>query len=442
MSPHRSLDLPVDRRTFLRSGSGALFLGPMALMGLYGKNGRSRVEPNGRAHEGSSFRQAHEILAVAVERGVVPGAVSLISWRGETAIDAIGNMAFGASTAMRRDTIFRIASMTKSITAAAVMVLVDDRKIQLDDAVDRFLPELADRRVLRRIDGPLDDTVPSIRPVTVRDLLGFTWGFGLLFPLDVLPIQKAASALGVSQKLPLPAALTPNEWIRRLGTLPLMYQPGERWLYHTGADVLGVLVARASGQPFESFLRERLFEPLGMRDTDFSVPASKLDRLPTVYVQTPSSKTLAINDAVGPNVMSHAPGFPSGAGGLVSTVDDYVAFARMLLARGVFGGERILSARSAELMTSDHLTDQQKAKSGLYPGFFASRGWGFGLTVFDRPDEISSMPGRYGWDGAFGTSWYNDPTKDLVVILMTQRTMDEASPAPAFWKAVYRSLEG
>jgi CubicO group peptidase (beta-lactamase class C family) len=410
----------------------------MALSGrLGGHNRLSQLGDRGRA--GPSFRQAHDVLTGCVKRGVLPGAVSLICWRDEISVDAVGSIAFGARSVMRRDTIFRIASMTKAITAAAVMILVDDGKIQLDEPVDRLLPEIASRRVLRRIDGPLDDTIAANRPVTVRDLLDFSWGFGLLFPPDVLPIQKAASALGLNQ-MPTPPVMTPNEWMRRLGTLPLMYQPGERWLYHTGADVLGVLVARASLQPFDSFLRERLLKPLGMHDTDFSVPASKVDRLPPVYVQTPGTKTLTINDAMGADVMIHAPAFPSGAGGLVSTVDDYLAFARMLHARGVSGRERILSARSVELMTSDHLTGTLRAKSGLYPGFFANRGWGFGMTVVDRPDEISSAPGRYGWDGIFGTSWYNDPTRDLVVILMTQRTMDEASPAAAFFKAVYRSV--
>ena len=400
------------------------------------------VVPHDTARSGRPFRRSYDVLAGAVERGVLPGAVSLVCWRGETSVDSVGSMAFGVANPMRRDTIFRIASMTKPVTAAAVMMLVEDGKVQLDEPVDRLLPELANRRVLRRIDGPLNDAVPAKRPVTVRDLLTFTWGFGLVFPLDTFPIQKEATALEVSQTPPQPAVPpAPDEWIRRLGTLPLMYQPGERWLYNTGADVLGVLVARASGTPFDHFLRERLFAPLGMKDTDFSVPSSKLDRLPTVYFQNPATKALSVYDAVGPNVVSQAPAFPSGAGGLVSTVDDYLAFAQMLLARGLYGRERILSARSVDLMTSDHLTAAQKARSGLFPGFFVTRGWGFGLTMINRPDEISSVPGRYGWDGGFGTSWYNDPTRDLVVILMTQRAMDDSTPAPAFWKAVYQSVD-
>ena len=406
------------------------------------RTGLEGVAPNDTVRRGYPFWRARSVLAGCVERGLLPGAVSLISWRGETFIDAVGNTAFGASSAMQRDTIFRIASMTKPITAAAVMILVDEGKVDLDEPVDRLLPELANRRVLRRIDGPLNDTVPAKRPVTVRDLLTFTWGFGLIFPLDTFPIQKEATALEISRIPPQPALPPrPDEWIRRLGTLPLMYQPGERWLYNTGADVLGVLVARASGAPFDSFLRDRLFTPLGMRDTEFFVPASKLDRLPPVYFQNPATKTLSVYDPVGPNVMSHPPAFLSGAGGLVSTVDDYFAFAQMLLARGTYGRQRIMSAPSVDLMTSDQLTTAQKARSGLFPGFFVTRGWGFGLTMINRPDEISSAPGRYGWDGGFGTSWYNDPTKDLVVILMTQRTLDEASPAVAFWKAVYQSAD-
>ncbi len=196
---------------------------------------------------------------------------------------------------MRRDTIFRISSMTKPITAAAAMILVEECALRLDEPVDRLLPELADRRVLKRLDGPLDETVPANRPITVRDLLTFRLGFGLIMATpDACPILKAAIDQGDRRRarrsrLAMPA---PDEWLRRLGTLPLMYQPGERWLYSTGSDVLGVLIARAAGQPFDAFLRERIFAPLGMKDTGFSVPAAELDRLATGYWTNPQTGTL------------------------------------------------------------------------------------------------------------------------------------------------------
>jgi CubicO group peptidase (beta-lactamase class C family) len=229
-----------------------------------------------------------DVMAGYVERGEVPGLVTLVCRRGEVHVDAIGRQAIGGDP-IRRDTIFRIASMTKPITAAATMILVEECKLRLDEPVDRLLPELADRAVLKGLDSPLDDTEPARRPITVRDLLTFRMGFGqMMAPPNAYPILKSASEQQIGMGPPSPAAMpAPDEWIRRLGTLPLMHQPGETWIYNTGSDVLGVLIARASGQALEAFLRERLFEPLGMKDTAFSVPATKLDRLTTSYWTNP-----------------------------------------------------------------------------------------------------------------------------------------------------------
>src|SRR6266704_835248 len=222
----------------------------------------------------------HEVMADYVERGDVPGLVTLVSRRGEVHVDVIGTQAIGESPPMRRDTIFRISSMTKPIIAVATMILVEECELRLDEPVDRLLPELADRKVLKRLDGPLDETVPAKRPITVRDLLTFRMGFGqMMAPPDSYPILKVASEQQIGMGPPSPSTMpTPDEWIRRLGTLPLMHQPGDKWMYNTGSDVLGVLIARASGQPLETFFRERIFEPLGMEDTGFSVPATKLER--------------------------------------------------------------------------------------------------------------------------------------------------------------------
>src|SRR5260370_13746275 len=188
--------------------------------------------------------------------------------------------------------------MTKPIRPVGAMILVEDYKLRLDEPVDRLLLELANRKVLKRIDGPLDETVPANRPIIVRDLLTFTMGFGLVFVSpDASSILKAANEQQIGMGAPAPSATpAPDEWMRRLGTLPLMYQPGERWMYNTGADVLGVLIARASGQPPETFLRERIFEPLGMKDTSFSVPATKLDRLATSYWTNFATRALEIYD--------------------------------------------------------------------------------------------------------------------------------------------------
>jgi CubicO group peptidase (beta-lactamase class C family) len=201
-----------------------------------------------------------DVMVSYVERGEVPGLVALISRRGETHVEALGMKALDSSDRVERDTIFRIASMTNPITAAAAMILVEECKLRLGDPVDELLPELTDRRVLKRLDGPLDDTEPAKRPITLRDLLTFRMGFGIVMaPPGTYPIQTAADDLLLGQGPPQPSLPpAPDEWIRRFGTLPLMHQPGEKWVYHTGSDVLGVLIARASGQPFESFLRERI----------------------------------------------------------------------------------------------------------------------------------------------------------------------------------------
>jgi CubicO group peptidase (beta-lactamase class C family) len=381
-----------------------------------------------------------------VERGEVPGLITLVSRRGEVHVDAIGTMAYQGSDPMQRDTIFRISSMTKPITATATMILVEECRVRLDEPVDRLLPELAWRQVLKRLDGPLDDTVPANRPITVRDLLTFRMGFGqMMAPPDAYPILKAANEKQIGMGPPSPDTLpAPDEWIRRLGQLPLMHQPGEKWMYNTGSDVLGVLIARASGQQLEAFLRERIFDPLGMKDTGFSVPGYKLNRLATSYWTNFESEKIEVYDEAVGGQWSRPPAFPSGAGGLVSTIDDYLAFGQMMLDHGKHGSERILSRLSVEAMTIDQLTSEQKAVSGLIPGSFDSQGWGFGMSVVTRRDDISSVPGRYGWDGGMGTSWYSDPKEEMVTILMTQQSWTSPSPPNVcldFWTSAYQAID-
>jgi CubicO group peptidase (beta-lactamase class C family) len=372
----------------------------------------------------------HDIMTGYVEQVEVPGLITLVNRRGEAHVDIIGTLAYEHSDPMRRDTIFRISSMTKPITAAATMILVEECKLRLDEPVDRLLPELAGRQVLKRLDGLLDDTVPANRPITVRDLLTFRMGFGqMMAPPDAYPILKAANEQQIGMGPPSPDTLPePDEWIRRLGQLPLMHQPGEKWMYNTGSDVLGVLITRASGQPLETFLRERIFEPLGMEDTSFSVPGHKLDRLATSYWTNFMNGKIEVYDEAEGGQWSRPPAFPSGAGGLVSTIDDYLAFGQMMLNKGKQGNERILSRLSVETMTTDQLTPEQKAVSGLAPGDFDSLGWGFGMSVVTRRDDVASVPGRYGWDGGMGTCWYSDPKEEMITILMTQLAWTSPSP--------------
>ena len=289
----------------------------------------------------------------------MPGLVTLVSRHGEIQVDAIGKIAFGGAP-MQRDTIFRISSMTKPVTAVAAMILVEECRLRLDDPVDRWLPELADAKVLRAIDADVDDTVPAQRPITLRDLLTFRCGLGMIpvFP-DRYPIQRAIAEAGFAPG-PVFPSFAPDELMRRYGTLPLAYHPGERWLYNSGTEILGVLIARVAGISFGKFLEQRIFSPLGMKDTAFSVPESDLKRLATVYARDHASGELKVFDDPATGKYAKPPVFENGSAGLVSTSDDFNAFAQMLLNGGRLGSERILSRPSVELMTMDHLTPEQK----------------------------------------------------------------------------------
>jgi len=383
----------------------------------------------------------HPALAAHVAAGDMPGLVALVSRCGETWVEAVGTQSFGG-VPMRRDTIFRISSMTKPVIATATLVLVEECKLRLDDPVDAFLPELASRQVLKSLESAVDDTVPAKRPITTRDLLTFTFGMGAVMVWPARhPIQKAAADLGLAPG-PLPLDITADEFMKRLGTLPLVYQPGERWLYHTGSDVLGVLIARASGQSLEAFLQERLFAPLGMRDTGFHVPAAKLDRLASAYLMDPQKKALAFFDDAANSRWSKPPPFAAGGSGLVSTVDDFHAFYRMLMNGGVHGRERILARPTVALMTSDQLTESQKQGAELFFGHGAS--WGMGGAVVTRRTDIFATPGRFGWDGGYGTSAHLDPAEDMIGILMTQRMMDAPMPPRVFrdfWTSAYQAFD-
>jgi CubicO group peptidase (beta-lactamase class C family) len=374
-----------------------------------------------RSTSRAGLDRLHQAMAARVAKGELPGMVTLVAHGDDVDVDTIGAMAFGSSESMRRDTIFRVASLTKPILAAATMMLVEDGTLALDEPVDRLAPELANRRVLERIDGPLDDTVPASRPITVEDLLTFRIGYGLLFEPTFdppYPINKAASELQLVMGPPDPRTPhDPDEWLRRFGTLPLMYQPGERWQYNAGALVLSVLAARASRQPLEDLFRTRIFDPLGMKDTGFWMPAERAGRLPSYYMTNFQTGKLELQTLSPPSEWTEPPAFPAGSAGLLSTVDDYLAFSRLLLNKGVHGGARLLSERSVELMTTNHLTPEQMAGAGPVLG---GRGWGYGMAVATAPDEVSPVPGRYGWEGGYGTSWFNDPSRNLVAIAMTQ----------------------
>lgn len=447
--------LGLDRRTLLKTAAASAALAPAAAAA---QSSQSAPEPASQTNETvrrsetmssgglskARLGRMRAALARHVESGYLPGLVALVDRRGETHVEAIGTLAFGSAAPMQRDTIFRIASLTKPITAAAAMILVEECRLRLDDPVDPWLPELADRKVLRTLEGSVDDTVPANRPITARDLLTFRAGYGavMVFP-EKHPIQKAMNEAGIAPSANLPS-VGPDELMQRYGSVPLVHQPGEQWLYNSGSDILGVLISRVAGQSFETFLRQRLFEPLGMKDTAFSVPAHKVDRLATAYQIDYSTGKLGVFDEARGGRFARPPVFESGAGGLVSTVDDQLAFCRMMLSKGLHGSERILSRLSVELMTTDHITPAQKAASDFFPGFWDNRGWGFGMSIITRRDDLHGVPGRFGWDGGYGTSGYTDPREEMIGVLMTQRVWD--SPAPPlpwqdFWTSAYGAID-
>jgi CubicO group peptidase (beta-lactamase class C family) len=399
---------------------------------------------------GAGLRRLRDVLARHVESGKIPGLVALVGRGDETHVEAIGTMRHDGGAPMRRDTIFRMASTSKPVAMAAAMVLLDECRLRLDDPVQSWLPELADRRVLKRIDSPLEDTVPARRPITVRDLLTSTFGLGMDMTSLGTPIMGAIFEQGLTPDLPEPMP-EPDEWMRRLGTLPLMCQPGERWQYQISHDVLSVLVARVTGQSFETFLRERVFDPLGMKDTGFHVPAGKIDRLPTLYAPEPQTGEFLVWDEAAGGRWSRPPAFQGGGGGLVSTADDYHAYFRMLLNHGMHRSERILSRPAVELMTTNRLTPEQNAArnamatDNVHVSFGQGQhgGWGFGMAVRTYRGDYAPI-GQFGWDGGAGTSTYADPDNQLTGILLTQVGMSVPNSARLihdFWTTLYQAID-
>jgi CubicO group peptidase (beta-lactamase class C family) len=391
------------------------------------------------------LERMHQVLSGYIERKEISGLVALVSRHEDVHVETLGTMSVGHPAPMKRDTIFRIASLSKPITAVAAMILVEECKLRLDESIEAWLPELANRQVLKSMSSQIDDTVPALRAITVRDLLTFRMGFGSVMATpNTYPIQKLIREYRIGgDGPPLPSqAPGTEEWLRKLGSLPWMVQPGERWMYHVSADVLGVLIARVSGQSLGAFMRERIFDPLGMKDTAFHVPTEIIERLPECYYFNHRTKTLKLYDNVVNSAWRPDPPFESGGGGLVSTIDDYFAFSRMMLNKGRHCREQVLSRAAVELMTSDQLKPEQRAGSEIFFGAYSS--WGFGMAVTIQRNEIFRTPGRFGWDGGLGTSAYTDPAEGMIGILFTQRMMDSPKPPKVFtdfWTLAYGAME-
>lgn len=386
--------------------------------------------------EGIDRLRARVEAHVAADR--VVGVAWSVSRGADVEVGAAGVNTLGEAAPVARDTPFRISSMTKPIVAVAALVLVEQCRLRLDDPVDDLLPELADRQVLVDGAGPVDGpTVPAARPITVRDVLTFRLGLGMDFTRPwPQPLLQALAERGLGGGPPAPQGPPePDEWMARLGELPLQYQPGERWLYHVGADVLGVLVSRAMGQSLDRVVRELVLDPLGMADTGFTADP---DRLGTCYGADPTTGERVVYDPPDGQWAS-PPAFPSGGAGLVSTVGDYSTFARMLFDGGrLASGDRLLSRPMVELMTTDQVGVGDRAEG---PSPDGSSGWGFGVGVTLRRTGLHSV-GSYGWAGGMGSIWSNDPAEDLAVVVMTTDMMAGPFPPPAVIQDVVTAAYG
>ena len=348
-----------------------------------------------------------------IEAGTVPGAVALRGGR-DPEVVAAGVASIGGDP-MRDDAIFRIQSMTKAIASVAALRLAEAGRIELDQSVEGWLPELADRRVLTSPGAALNDIVPAHRPITLRHLLTMGSGYGMEF--GDTPLRKAMAHNG-TEAGPDPVTLGAGEWLARLAELPLAFQPGEGWRYHHSFAVLGILIARIAGQTLGEHLAEDLFDPLGMADTALWVPNEKLDRLPAAY-RHGEDGLVEMEPARG-GFYAGPPPFDVSHAEIVSPARDYHRFLRTLVQPGRVKGAPLISEVHLRQMTSDQVPAENKTTDSFFPGFWDGTGWGFGVGI----DTSGPRPGRYGWSGGQGTNFYVDPD-GTVGILLTQVEMGE-----------------
>lgn len=399
--------------------------------------------------------QVPPALQAVVDAGDLSGFVTLLWRKGEVAqVNTLGWRDVEGRAPMTRDTLFRIASMTKPVTSVAALMLLEEGRLRLDDPITRWLPEFKDMQVLKSATGPLADTYPAPRDMTVEDLMthraGLAYGFTSIGPIAHAHEERLGPPLGTPH--------TPDQWLAALGSLPLSFPPGERFHYSHATEVLGFLVARIEGKTLGEVLKQRIFAPLGMHDTDFWCPPAKRDRLAHLYRVNPETDRL--QDVSFPQTDA-APAFEAGGGGLISTADDYLKFARMLLGKGEVDGVRLLKAETVEMMTRNRLTPAQREIPFMGIPFWGGQGFGLGVSVITDPEKQAWMgagsEGAFGWPGAFGTWWQADPQEDMVMIYLIQNSMPLGPEAaaqlatgqrmggrvalPVFQKLVYGALQ-
>lgn len=385
-----------------------------------------------------------------VDSGDVAGIVTLVWRHGEIAhVDTLGWRDLETQRPMTRDTLFRIASMTKPVTSVAALMLVEEGRLDFESPASKWLPELANLAVLASPDAPLDQTEPIRAPITLVDLLTHRAGFAYHFTADGALAEAYERVFNGFDMM-----VDPGRWLDHVAELPLMYQPGTRWHYGITTDVLGALVQRVAGTSLDEFFRTRIFEPLGMPDTGYVVPPEKVDRLSTSYAVEGAAKRQVAEDHPATSRWIKPDRFQSGGGGLVSTADDYLRFARMLLGRGRLQGDegermqgpRILSRKSIDLMRSNFLTAEQRRIPAFGYPVWASQGFGLGLAIVDDPARQMRAGyrsrGSFSWPGALGTSWFADPVEDMIGLFMIQRRADEPFPmAQEFERLLYDAID-
>jgi CubicO group peptidase (beta-lactamase class C family) len=385
-------------------------------------------------------------IGAYVDAGELAGAVTLV-WRGGKVVQSacVGWRDIAAGLPIERDTIFRIASMSKPITSAAALVLFEEGCFALDDPITRWAPEFSSMRVLRSPTGPLDQTDPAGRPITFEDLLTHRSGLTYGGVYDG-PIAKAyADALGGD----IDSEVAPDDWIAGLAALPLIDQPGADFHYGCSTDLLGLLLARIEDAPLGEVLARRIFTPLGMRDTGFTVAKDKRDRRATMYGFDEAQHLIPRSAPPSGAFMAERPeamSYVSGGQGLWSTVDDYLAFARTFIGDGAVDGVRLLRPETLALMTSNRLTESQRAKAEtLGMPVFTAHGFGLGLAVVLDPEKAPVTRcrgglGTVGWPGAYGGWWQADPTDGSVMVFLAHNSFELDQLANGIGLGVYAAI--
>jgi len=386
-----------------------------------------------------------------VDAGHFPGIMTMIYRRGELAhLGVCGQADMRRKKPLQRDTIFRIYSMSKPITAVATLMLLEEGRFLLNEAVAAYIPEFADAQVF--VGGIADTPLleAARRPITIRDLLTHTAGlaYGLTddSPVDALYRRVMGHAQGredvtLNQFLTDRVVITLEELVAELAKLPLANQPGAMWRYSIAMAVLGRVVEVVSGLPYEQFLRERLFEPLGMVDTGFHVPPDKSERFAALYAPDPRGGLAEADDPLASRIWSQPSSCPMGGEMMVSTIDDYARFARMLLNGGELDGARILGRKTVELMASNHLAPDLLPFG--WPGNMQwGKGYGLGVSMVTDVGAtgLPGSAGAYGWGGAASTIYWVDPQEELVALLMTQVVANPIPSGDQFRALVYQAL--